>query len=69
MTLQIKTLRDINEERDLIQGWLDSDKIGTLVRKGRTIYYATLEPMHLGVIVEGATKLDVARKLYAHSIR
>lgn len=63
------TLRDIQEQDQLIQAIIDSGEIGQLCRNGRTIYYATLRPMHLGITVEGATKLDVARRVLAHNSR
>jgi hypothetical protein len=68
MKNQITTLRDVQEKDALIQSWLDSDAIGVLCRNGVPIYYANLRPLHLGVTVEGATRLDVARKLYVHSM-
>ena len=64
----LTTLRDLQEKDALIQSWMESGKIGQLIRKGRTIYYANLEPLQMGLTVEGATQLDVARKLYAQSV-
>lgn len=65
----MKTLRDYQEEDTLLESIMESGDIGTLVRNGRTIYYANLRPLHLGLTVEGATKLDVARKLLDHANR
>lgn len=63
----MKTLRDYQEEDALIEAIVESNRIGCLVRKGRTVFYATLQPLSLGVMVEGASKVEVARKLLAIS--
>jgi hypothetical protein len=69
MSNTITTLRDVQENDELIQAILDSGKIGQLCRKGRTVYYANLEPLHLGLTVEGTTRFDVAAKLLSHASR
>ena len=65
----MKTLRDIQNEDAMLEAILDGNEIGTLIREGRTIFYANLKPLHLGVTVEGANQLDVARRLLAHVSR
>ena len=64
MTSQIKTIRDQQDEDALIESWMESDKIGQLIRDGRTIYYAIIN----GLPFEGATRYEVACELYACSI-
>lgn len=59
----MKTIQDLLNEDILLESIMESGDIGTLCRKGRTIYYANLLPLHLGNTVEGSTKLEVARKL------
>jgi hypothetical protein len=61
----VVTLRNLRERNALINSWLESDKIGQLIRNGRTIYYAILD----GITFEGASRFIVACKLYAHSVR
>jgi hypothetical protein len=65
---QMKTLKDIQSEDAMLEAILDGNEIGTLIRDGRTIYYANLKPLHLGVTVEGATELDVARRILAQRV-
>ncbi len=65
----ITTLRDVQDKDLLIEAIIDSGDIGTLCRNGRTIYYANLAPLHLGMTVEGATKTEVARKVLSHNSR
>lgn len=59
----MKTIRDIQNEDALLEAIIESDRIGALMRNGRIVYYANLRPLGRGNTVEGATKLDVARKL------
>lgn len=64
-TTTITTLRDVQDQDAGIEYWIESDRIGTLCREGRTVYYATVHYM-AGLTLEGATREDVARKLYRH---
>ena len=61
----ITTLRDIQDQDAALEYWLESDRIGTLCRNGRTVYYATVQYRD-GITVEGATREDVARGLYRY---
>lgn len=65
MNDNITTLRDIQEQDEAIEYWLETDRIGTLCRNGRTVYYANVD-YRLGLTLEGDTREDVARKLFRY---
>lgn len=65
----IMTLRDVQEFDATVEAYLVSDDIGTVIRNGRTIYYANLRPLHLGLTIEGNTRAEVAIRLAKHAHR
>jgi hypothetical protein len=63
--MKFKTLNDIRKEDAGIESWLESNKIGWLIRDGVVIYYATID----GIMFENGNQFLLACQLYAHSIR
>lgn len=62
MSTSITTVRDIMAADEMIEAIIESNDIGQLCRKGRTIYYAYSTDRSY---VEGVSKVDVARKVLA----
>lgn len=61
MKTTMKIIQDVKTEDSMIEAHLESGAIGELVRMGRKVYYAFLGAAYF----EGATRIDVARKMYA----